>query len=136
MRTKAIQTKEGEASRDKVDSYYKAIYQAIQGGATYKDLLEIEPEDYGLPKSWKAWRTKIAGASFNFDLKEENQYTVILGGIAYAFFMYDPQGLRARPGLREVAEEIGAPYAVIMDAFKLSRKQRDIGKTFKKISDD
>lgn len=88
--------------------YSTALQIAIEKGAKYKDLLQIQPKEYGLPETWDIGMVK-------------DQYTAILWGIYLAFILEEPQGVLQRPGLREIARELEAPYSVIMDALKIAR---------------
>ena len=77
--------------------FNRAIETAIDNGAKYKDLLQIEPKDYGLTETY--------------------QEEAILRGIGWEFYLREPGGLMIYPALREIAKEMEAPYSVVMDAF-------------------
>lgn len=89
--------------------FYRALEIAVEEGAKYKDLLEIKPQDYGLPEIWEGELSR-------------DQYTAILWVISLAFLMNEPGGLMIAPSLRTVARELEAPYSVIMDAYRLHSK--------------
>lgn len=84
--------------------YSRALEVALQSGAKYKDLLEIKPQDYGLPESWE-------------DVTASNQYTAILEAIQLEYLLGEVGGLMLLPSLRAVANDLEAPYSVIMDSY-------------------
>jgi hypothetical protein len=84
--------------------YSRALEVALQSGAKYKDLLEIKPQDYGLPESWE-------------DVTASNQYTAILEAIQLEYLLGEVGGLILLPSLRAVANDLEAPYSVIMDSY-------------------
>jgi hypothetical protein len=88
--------------------YFRALEKAIQEGAKYKDLLQIKPQDYGLPKDFK--RKNIVGS---------DQYNSILWALSFEFLINEPGSLMLLPDLRSIAQEIQAPYSVVMDCYKL-----------------
>jgi len=85
--------------------YSRALEKALQEGAMYKDLLQIKPQDYGLPKSWSG----CLGS---------DQYSSILWAIENAFLIGEPN-TSVRPDLKTIAQEIEAPYSVLMDVHKI-----------------
>jgi len=89
--------------------YFRALEKALQEGAKYKDLLQIKPQDFGLPKTWSG----CLGS---------DQYSSILWAISFEFLLDDPAGLMLLPSPRVIAKEIKAPYSVIMDAYNITRK--------------
>ena len=89
----------------KYAKYYKALQSAIQEGAKYKDLLEINPLNFGLPESWKE---EIA----------PDQYNSILYTIDEEFFIENIL-LALQPDPRSIAKDLDAPYSVIMDCYNL-----------------
>jgi len=96
----AIRELEETLINSKYSKYYRALEKAIREGAKYKDLLKIDPKDYGLPEDWG-----------------KDKYSSILEAINSLFFL--GESLMASPGLRAVATELEAPYSVIMDSYKL-----------------
>ena len=86
--------------------YFRALEKALQEGAKYKDLLQIKPQDFGLPKTWSG----CLGS---------DQYSSILWAISFEFLINEPRSLAWLPSLRTIAEEIQAPYSVLMDCYKL-----------------
>jgi hypothetical protein len=74
--------------------YERAIETAIENGAKYKDLLKIDPKVFSLP--------------------ETNKEKAILKGIAMEFLLIE--NLVIHPDLRDIAEELEAPYSVILEA--------------------
>ena len=107
-RAEALRQLEETLIQSKIAKYSRALDIAIQSGAKYKDLLQIKPKEYGLPEKWKTWR-------------EGNQYNSILWAISGEFLIGEPGGLMMLPSLRLIAQEIDAPYSVVMDAHKLTR---------------
>lgn len=86
--------------------YFRALETALQEGGKYKDLLQIKPQDFGLPEKWN----KVLGS---------DQYSSILWALSFSYLIDEPAGLMMLPSLRTIAEEIKAPYSVLMDAYKL-----------------
>lgn len=87
--------------------YFRALETALEGGATYPELLKIKPKEYGLPEKWN----KRLGS---------DQYSTILRALSFSYLIDEPAGLMMLPSLRTIAEEIKAPYSVLMDAYKLT----------------
>ena len=95
--------------------YFRALEKALQEGAKYKDLLQIKPQDFGLPKTWSG----CLGS---------DQYSSILWAISFEFSK-EPRSLMFLPDLRSIAEEIEAPYSVLMDCYNLTNKGKEYGAT-------
>ena len=89
--------------------YFRALEKAIQEGAKYKDLLQIKPQDFGLPQDFK--RKYNVGS---------DQYSSILWALSFEFLINEPASLMFLPDLRSIAQEIKAPYSVLMDCYKLT----------------
>lgn len=89
--------------------YFRALEKALEEGAKYKDLLQIKPQDFGLPETWSG----CLGS---------DQYSSILWALSFEFLINVPASLMLLPDLRSIAQEIEAPYSVLMDAYKISRK--------------
>lgn len=87
--------------------YFRALETALEGGATYPELLKIKPKEYGLPEKWN----KVLGS---------DQYSSILWALSSSYLINEPASLMMLPSLRTIAEEIKAPYSVLMDAYKLT----------------
>jgi hypothetical protein len=100
-------------TRARYSKYSRALGEAITDGAKHKDLLQIKPQDYGLPESW----TGTLG---------EDQYSAILWAISLEFLINEPAGLTLFPDLRSIAKEMEAPYSVLMDCHKISNRWRSI----------
>jgi hypothetical protein len=96
-------------TRSRYSKYSRALKTALQEGAKYKDLLQIKPQDYGLPKTW-------SGCSYS------DQYSSILWALSLEFLIDEPASLMMLPDLRSIAQEVEAPYSVLMDAHKLLNK--------------
>ena len=87
--------------------YFRALEKALQEGVKYKDLLQIKPQDFGLPKTWSG----CLGS---------DQYSSILWALSFEFLINEPASLMLLPDLRSIAQEIQAPYSVLMDCYKLT----------------
>jgi len=96
--------------------YFRALEKALQEGAKYKDLLQIKPQDFGLPKTWSG----CLGS---------DQYSTILWALSFEFLIDKPGGLMLLPDLRSIAQEIQAPYSALMDCYNLTNKGKKYGAT-------
>lgn len=96
--------------------YFRALEKALQEGAKYKDLLQIKPQDFGLPKTWSG----CLGS---------DQYSSILWALSFEFLISEPAPLILLPDLRSIAQEIEAPYSVLMDCYNLTNKDNKYGAT-------
>jgi len=96
--------------------YFRALEKALQEGAKYKDLLQIKPQDFGLPKTWRG----CLGS---------DQYSSILWALSFEFLIDEPASLMLLPDLRSIAQEIQAPYSVLMDCYNLTNKGKKYGAT-------
>jgi hypothetical protein len=89
--------------------YFTTLEDMLEAGAKYKDILLLSPKDFNLPDQWSGTLAK-------------NKEEVILWAIGLTFLINEPGSLMLVPSLRTVAEEIGAPYSVLMDCYKLFNK--------------
>lgn len=96
--------------------YFRALEKALQEGTKYKDLLQIKPQDFGLPKTWSG----CLGS---------DQYSSILWALGFEFMINEPASLMLLPDLRSIAQEIEAPYSVFMDCYNLTTKGKKYGAT-------
>ena len=103
-------------TRAKNSKYFRALERALQEGAKYKDLLQIKPQDYGLPKTWSG----CLGS---------DQYSSILWALSFEFLINEPASLTLLPDLRSIAQEVEAPYSVLMDCYNLTNKGKKYGAT-------
>ena len=103
----AIRELEETVLNSRYSKYFRALKKALQEGAKYKDLLQIEPQDFGLPKTWSG----CLGS---------DQYSSILWALAFELSINEPASLMLLPDLRSIAQEIQAPYSVLMDCYKLT----------------
>ena len=85
--------------------YIRALENAIREGATYKDLLKIKPQDFNLPEKWE-------GSLYR------DQKSAIDWAINMEYSVDEPAGLMMFPSLRLIAEDLEAPYSVIMDIYR------------------
>ena len=99
-------TLEGILIKARYSKYFRALERALQEGAKYKDLLQIKPQDYGLPKTWSG----CLGS---------DQYSSILYAVCFEFLINEPGSLMRFPDLRSIAQELEAPYSVLMDCYNL-----------------
>ena len=96
--------------------YFRALEKALQEGVKYKDLLQIKPQDFGLPKTWNGYLGS-------------DQYSSILWALSFEFLINEPASLMLLPDLRSIAQEIEAPYSVLMDCYNLTNKGKKYGST-------
>ena len=91
-------------------SRYSSVLECmLEAGAKYKDVVIINPKDFNLPEKWSGTLAT-------------NKEEVILWAISFTYLINEPAGLMMLPNLRLIAEEIEAPYSVLMDCFKLFNK--------------
>jgi hypothetical protein len=91
-------------------SRFSSILESmLEAGAKYKDIVIINPKDFNLPEKWSGTLAT-------------NKEEVILWAISFTYLINEPAGLMMLPNLRLIAEEIEAPYSVLMDCFKLFNK--------------
>ena len=96
--------------------YFRALETALEEGATYPELLKIKPKEYGLPEKWN----NVLGS---------DQYRTILWVLSFKFLINEPGSLMLLPDLRSIAQEIQAPYSVLMDCYNLTNKGKKYGAT-------
>ena len=96
--------------------YFRALETALEGGATYPELLKIKPKEYGLPETWSGCLSS-------------DQYSTILWALSFEFLINEPASLMLIPDLRSIAQEIQAPYSVLMDCYNLTNKGKRYGDT-------
>jgi hypothetical protein len=101
----AIRELDETLTRARFNKFSRALGRALDEGAKYKDLIQIQPKDYGLPESW---RYCLAS----------DQYTTILWAISLDYFLREPGFIVLAPKPRDIAEDLEAPLSVIMDAIK------------------
>ena len=89
--------------------YFTTLEDMLEAGAKYKDILLLSPKDFNLPDQWSGTLAK-------------NKEEVILWAISFTYLINEPGSLMMSPSLRTVAEEIEAPYSVLMDCYKLFNK--------------
>lgn len=88
--------------------YSKALEDILEAGGKYSDLLQVKPSFFNLPESWSGTLAT-------------DQYSSILWAIENAFLIGEPNP-SVRPDLKAIAQEIEAPYSVLMDAHKICNK--------------
>lgn len=93
----------------KVEKYFRALTGAIDSGAIYKDLQKIEPKDYNLPETWEY---------FIFKNLYKDKQNAIEWAIGDQYAIFESARLMMLPSLRAVAEDIEAPYSVVMNIYK------------------
>jgi hypothetical protein len=84
--------------------YSKALEDILEAGGKYSDLLQVKPSFFSLPESWEGTLAK-------------DQYSSIQWAIEDTFLLGEPGGLMMLPNLRSIAEDIEAPYSVLMDVY-------------------
>jgi len=112
----AIRELDETLTRARYNKFSRAIGKALDEGAKYKDLIQIKPQDYGLPESWEY----CLGS---------DQYSSILWALSIEFLINEPASLMLLPDLRSIAQEIEAPYSVLMDCYNLTNKGKKYGAT-------
>jgi len=112
----AIRELEETVINSRYSKYFRALEKALQEGVKYKDLLQIKPQDFGLPKNWSG----CLGS---------DQYSSILWALSFVFLINEPASLMLLPDLRSIAQEIQAPYSVLMDCYNLTNKGKKYGAT-------
>lgn len=112
----AIRELEKTVINSRYIKYFRALKKAIQEGTKYKDLLQIKPQGFGLPKTWSG----CLGS---------DQYSSILWALSFEFLINEPASLMLLPDLRSIAQEIEAPYSVLMDCYNLTNKGKKYGAT-------
>ncbi len=110
----AIRELEETVINSRYSKYFRALETALQEGAKYKDLLQIKPQDFGLPKTWSG---RLGS----------DQYSSILLALSFEFLINEPASLMLLPDLRSIAQEIEAPYSVLMDCYNLTNKGKKYG---------
>ncbi len=105
----AIRELEDTLINSRYNKYFRSLERTLQEGGKYKDLLQIDPQDFGLPESWSGHLGS-------------DQYSSILWALSFEFLINEPGRLMMLPDLRSIAQEVEAPYSVLMDCYKLSRK--------------
>ena len=88
--------------------YSKALEDILEAGGKYSDLLQVKPSFFYLPETWSG-------------CLPTDQYSSILWAIENAFLIGEPN-TSVRPDLKVIAQEIEAPYSVLMDAHKICNK--------------
>lgn len=112
----AIRELEETVINSRYSKYFRALEKALQEGVKYKDLLQIKPQDFGLPKTWSGCLSS-------------DQYSSILWALSFEFLINEPASLMLLPDLRSIAQEIQAPYSVLMDCYNLTNKGKKYGAT-------
>lgn len=107
----AIRELDETLTRARFNKFSRAVGRALNEGAKYKDLIQIKPQDYGLPESWEYCLAS-------------DQYTTILWAISLDYFLREPGFIVLAPKPRDIAEDLEAPLSVIMDAIKDCNKWR------------
>jgi len=85
--------------------YSTTLINLLKEGATYTDLLNINPSAFNLPDTWTGTIAK-------------DKYTSILWAIEEVFRIGEP-ATSVKPSLKFVAKEINAPLSVLMDVNKI-----------------
>jgi hypothetical protein len=88
--------------------YSKTLEDILDAGGKYSDLLQVKPSYFNLPETWSG-------------CLPTDQYSSILWAIENAFLIGEPN-TSVRPDLKTIAQEIEAPYSVLMDAHKICNK--------------
>ena len=111
---KTLEGLEKTLLRSRYSKYFRALEKLLREGAKYKDLLQIKPQDFGLPKTWSGYLSS-------------DQYSSILCALSFEFMIYEPSSLMFLPDLRSIAQEVEAPYSVLIDCYNLTNKGKKYG---------
>jgi len=114
IKAETLEGLEETVLNSRYSKYFRALEKDLQEGAKYKDLLQIKPQDFGLPKTWSG----CLGS---------DQYSSILWALSFEFLINEPGYLMLLPDLRSIAQEIQAPYSVLMDCYNLTNKGKKYG---------
>ncbi|PRY13741.1 hypothetical protein CLV24_105111 [Pontibacter ummariensis] len=93
--------------------YLRALRKAIEDGAVLSDLQQVEPAGFGLAPSW----TGSSG-------EEANKQTMILWAIGEGYVISFRSYDKVSPHLRSIANDLNAPYSVVIDAFEAYHERR------------
>lgn len=96
--------------------YFTTLEDMLEAGAKYKDILLLSPNDFNLPEQWSGTLAK-------------NKEETILWAIGFTYLINEPGSLMLLPDLRSIAQEIEAPYSVLMDCYNLTNKGKKYGAT-------
>jgi hypothetical protein len=92
--------------------YYWSLKQIIQNGGTYSELLKINPMEFGLQSE--------------MGITNKPQTNKIILSVIIDEFSTSNFQMAIDPSLRLIAEEIKAPYSVMIDCFNLVRNQQHL----------
>ncbi len=104
--TKTLTELEAIILTSKYTKYYGTVELAVENGATYPELFNIIPKEYGLPDQWNK---KLSS----------NQYGTIVRILSFSYLIKESLGISILPSLRDISKKIKAPYSVLMDAYQL-----------------
>jgi len=96
--------------------YSKALEDILEAGGKYSDLLQVKPSYFNLPETWSG-------------CLPTDQYSSILWAIENVFLIGEPDASVRPPDLRSIAQEVEAPYSVLMDCYNLTNKGKKYGAT-------
>ena len=116
IKAETLEGLEETVINSRYSKYSRALQKALEGGATYPELLKIKPKEYGLPEKWNK-------------VLVSDQYSSILWALSSEFLIDETASLMLLPDLRSIAQEIQAPYSVLMDAYNLTKKGKKYGDT-------
>ena len=110
IKEETLEGLEDTVRNSRESKYFRALNKVLEEGAKYKDLLKIKPQDYGLPESW--------GSRYG---EPNTAYTCILWAIMETYRIDEPN-TSVRPDLKVIAQDLEAPYSVLMDVNKICNK--------------
>ena len=96
--------------------YSKALEDMLEAGGKYSDLLQVKPSYFNLPETWSG-------------CLPTDQYSSILWALSFEFLINEPGFLMLLPDLRSIAQEVEAPYSVLMDCYNLTNRGKKYGAT-------
>lgn len=84
------------------------IRKAIRDGAKYAELIEIHPKNIGFSNK----------RDENSDHQSDKERYILMG-IAMEFLFESRKELEKLPSIRKIADDLKAPYSVVLDSFKI-----------------
>ena len=85
------------------DRYALALCKILNSGGDYKELIALDPKDFGLPEKWNGmWKNTTKEKEISRAIRSH--------------YGLEPFPLNTRLPLREVASRLEAPYSVVLGA--------------------
>lgn len=90
--------------------YLRALRKAIEDGAMFSDLLQMEPSAFRLAEPW--------------DGETGSKQKSIVWAIGEAYVISFLTYSKVSPHLRSVAQDLNAPYSIVVEAFESFQDRR------------